>query len=311
MEYSEMDVAAAFGVEPEEETGSAAAAERTQENAPAGETAAAQAVEEAATAAPAEATGIEADNAAQPQTAEERRRQAHGRRQREEAERQRQMEQMVQQRVDGVYATIFGTQIDPATGKPIDSEAGYLRYIGEARQQQAQQQLQAAGVDPAMIEQLVDARLAPLTRAEQMRQASDMEARAKAYTQQAEAAIAAGVENIRKAYGADVHSIEDIVAMPTGARFAELIGKGISIEDSFFLANREALQGQQAKAAWRRGAEAALGTGHLATPKASNANAPYVATAEERRDYRAFIPDATDEEINRAYASMRNADGAH
>lgn len=304
MEFTEMDVAAAFGVESQEQA--AEATEAAREQTAGAEDAAAEGTGKAAEAAEtqeAESLDGKTGESERAQDTEERRRQAHGRRQREEAERRRQMEEMVQQRVDGVFAAIFGSQTDPATGKPIDSEAGYYRYVEQARAQQAQQKLTAAGVDPAMIEQLVEAKMAPLTRAEQLRKANDMAAQAKAYSERAEAAITAGVENIRKAYGADVRSIEDIVAMPTGARFAELIRKGISIEDAYFLANRESLQATQAKSAYRKGAEAALGTGHLATAKSTGTETPYVATAEERREYRAFLPDATDEEINKAYAN--------
>lgn len=295
MNPTEAEIAQAMGVDlTTEETATAGEAAEQAEAAESTESAARE-TEDAGETALGDTEG------AAVQDAEERRRQAHGRRQREEAQRREQVEQMVQKRVDGVFAALFAGQNDPYTGKPIDSERAYMEYARRMQQQSAQQKLQSAGIDPAVIEQLVDARVQPVVQDAQLRQVQAAAQAAQAYNRQAQEAIEAAVANIRTAYGADVQTIDDIVAMPTGKRFSELVAKGVGIEDSYRLANWDALAQRSAQAAYSRGAEAALGTGHLKGQSGSQA-APYTATAEERRIYREFNPDATDAEIDAAYA---------
>lgn len=103
-------------------------------------------------------------------------------------------------------------------------------------------------------------------------------------------------------YGGEVHSVEDILAMPTGGAFHAYVEKGLSLEDAYYLANREAIDKQRLTAAKQAGVNQARGKGHMANPAPAAGAAGYQATPEEAEAYREFNPDATDKEINAAYA---------
>lgn len=300
---TEQDYAAAFGVElpadaPEETDSAAAEAEEagagaeTAADTPEGE-------EAAEDGAPEEA----AEDGEREQSREERRRQAYGRRQREwEAERQAMMT-AAQARIDAVYEDIFRGQTNPHTGQPIRSEADYVAYRQAEQQQQRESALRGAGVDPAAVKELVEDAVRPLREQVQRQHLTSAGEAARAVNRQAEAVIRQGVENIRAKYGAQVQSLQDILALPTGETFSGYVKKGLSLEDAYYLANRESADRHRLSAAKQAGINQAAGKRHMASPARAAGELPYSATAEEAAAYRELLPDATDAEINAAYAA--------
>lgn len=238
------------------------------------------------------------------QSAEERRRQAYGRRARErEAERQA-MTAAAQARVDAVYADLFKGQINPYTNQPIRSEADFRAYREAMERQERQQQLQNAGVDPAALQGLVDDAVRPLREQLQRQRLEGISAQAQGVTAQAQDAIRRGVDAVRVKYDDGIRSLEDIVAMPTGEAFNAYIQKGLSIEDAFYLANREAVDKRRMESAKQAGIKQASGKRHMAPVPGAAGEAPYVATPQQRDMYRQVNPGATDEEINAAYGAF-------
>lgn len=240
----------------------------------------------------------------QEQGAEERRRQAYGRRQREaEAERQALL-QAAQARVDAAYAEMFRGQVNPHTGQPIRTEADYRAYQQTEKEMQRGNALRNAGIDPAALQGIVEDAVRPLRERVERQDLARMGEMARSVNRQAETAIRQGVENIRTMYGADVQSVQDILAMPTGAAFNGYVQKGLSIEDAYYLANRESVDRRRMEAAKRAGINQAAGKGHIGSPAPAAGDAPYVATAEQAEMYRALNPNATDAEINAAYGAF-------
>ena len=123
-------------------------------------------------------------------------------------------------------------------------------------------------------------------------------------TAQAQDAIRRGVDAVRVKYDEGIQSLEDIVAMPTGEAFNAYIQKGLSIEDAFYLANREAVDKRRMEAAKQAGIKQASGKRHMAPVPGAAGEAPYVATPQQRDMYRQVNPEATDEEINAAYGAF-------
>ena len=229
------------------------------------------------------------EGAAQEQDAETRRRQAYGRRQRElEAQRQA-SEAAAQARVDRIYADMFAGQVNPYTGQPIRSEADYRAYQEADRQAKRTAQLQSAGIDPDTVRGMVDEAVRPLEMA-------------RSVDTRAQESIRQGVETVRQLYGAEVSSVEDIVAMPTGQQFNQYIQKGLTIEEAYYMANRREIDAKRLGAARQAGINRANGKGHLAGVGTAAGQGAYQPTAEEKAAYREFMPDATDAEIAKAYA---------
>lgn len=300
MELTEKDYAEAFGVELPEEP-----AEPTEPEGAGGT--------EPQEGAPDDGAGVEGgDNggeggssegepqegaqeaSGQPQSMEERRRQAHGRRQRE-LEAQRQAAR------DNAYEEMFRGQVNPYTNEPIRTEADWRAYRDAMTRQGAEAGLRKSGVDPQLVRDIMAAELRPLREEAQRRELSAISEQARMVSAQADTAIRQAVDNIRQLYGGDAQSVEDIVAMPTGKAFSDYVGKGLSLEDAYYLANREAIDKQRLTAAKQAGVNQARGKGHMANPAPAAGPAGYQATPEEAAAYREFDPDATDKEINAAY----------
>lgn len=318
---TEQDYAEAFGVELPDEGGAAdGGTQEPVENGTggAGEESAAQepgteahedggdpAETGGGAAAPgAEALGAEALGAEAGQSAEERSRQAYGRRARErEAERQA-LTAAAQARVDAVYADLFAGQTNPYTGQPIRTEADFRAYQEAKARQEREEQMLSAGVDPAALQGMVDDAVKPLREQVQRQRLEGMSAEARNVTAQAQAAIRQGLEAVRVKYDGSVQSLEDIMAMPTGEAFHGYVEKGLSIEDAFYMANRDAVDKRRMEAAKQAGIKQASGKRHMAPVPGAAGEAPYVATPRQKELYREINPNATDDEINAAYGEF-------
>lgn len=299
---TEQDYAAAFGVELPEETPAEDTAQETAEPEEADADAPEVDIAEGTETPTGPETAEEAPES-QEQSMEERRRQAHGRRQREwEAERQA-MLTAAQARVDAVYADMFRGQVNPYTGKPIQGEADYQAYRQAEDAKQRGDALRSAGVDPDALKGMVEDAVRPLRQQVEQQKLQSMSEMARAVNRQAEAVIQQGVENIRARYGAEVQSVKDILALPTGQAFSEYVKKGLPLEDAYYLANRESADRHRMAAARQAGINQAAGKRHLRAPERAAGDLPYTATAEEAAAYREMMPDATDAEINAAYAA--------
>ena len=237
---------------------------------------------------------------------EERHRQAQLRRQREERERQA----ALQQSRDKIYADIFAGQVNPFTGKAIASEADYLAWKQEKERRDAQQQrtkaeaqLSRAGLPADTLRQLVRQEVESHPAVQQARQVTMTAARERAreVQRQADASIARSIQEIGREFP-EIKSLEDIAKMPTAGRFNELVQRGATLEDAFWLANRQELD-QRRRAASRQAAiNAAQGKSHLSAGVAQKAGEAVEVPADLAESYREMMPGATDGEIRAAYA---------
>ena len=128
------------------------------------------------------------------------------------------------------------------------------------------------------------------------------EALAADYNRQAEAMMAAALKNVAEQYDPSIRTMQDIAAMPTAKRFYELMQRGNSIEDAFYLANRDAIDKRRAAAAYRKGAEAGGSRQHLSPQKTAQGKQVEV-PADVARSYREVMPGITDAEIAAEYAA--------
>lgn len=260
-----------------------------------GEETAEGAAEPSKPAATKEGTGPES----QVQSAEERHRQAALRRAREQQEWQGK----TQQAVDAAYAKLLSGQLNPFTGKPITTQAEYEAYEAMKAQQSTNNALQKAGIDPKFIQQLVQQEVAPMKQQMQAEQVKRHAADAAEFNRRVEAARAQAAKNIAALYDPSIKSFDDILAMPTVGRFSELLQKGNSFEDSFYLANREAIDKRRAEAAYRKGADAGANRHHLSPAPAARSTDPVIVPADVARSYREVTPGMTDAEIAKEYAA--------
>lgn len=308
-DFTEQDVAEELGVQVEEHDGGAAGEEHPEPAGGAGDGQenAAQDGQE-----PREGDG-EVSQAGEPhdgdggrqaqQTPEERRQWAERRRAWEAEDRARRaaQESAAQARVDQAYADMFRGQVNPFTNKPITSEAEFRAYQAERQRRDREQELQSAGIAPETIRSMVEQEMAPFRQQMEAAKMAAVQARAREVRAAAQKSIEASLKNI-SAVDPSIRTMEDIAAMPTAARFNELVQKGIGMEDAFWLANRKEIEGRKVAAATAAARTNAASRSHLNPVKPGSGKAPVEVPADQAEMFREMMPDATDEEIRTAYA---------
>lgn len=231
---------------------------------------------------------------------EERHRQAEARRARERAGMERAAQEAAQARVDEAYRTMFAGQTNPYTGQPIRSEADYRAWQAEKQRRDSEEQLRAAGIDPAAIQGAVDRQVQPLRQELEMARMETMRERARRAQDAAQVTIRQQLDLIAR-LDPSVKSMEDIAAMPTAEAFRGYVAKGLGLEEAFYMANRKAIEERKLTAARAAGVSAAASKGHLA-PLGGGGQAETVEVpAEQKALYRELMPEATDAEILAAY----------
>lgn len=217
-----------------------------------------------------------------------------------EAREQQAREQAAQARVDQVYADMFKGQLNPFTGKPIQSEADFKAYEAEKSRREQAEQLQKAGIDPQTIQSMVDQQMAPMRMQMEQARLNAIAEKAKAANARFEEMMKAELQKIG-ALDPNIKTLEDIKAMPTAQRFNELVQKGLNMEDAFYLANRQQIEERKLAAVKAAAQTQMAGKGHLNPVGAVNGKTPMQVPRGVVDAYRAMMPDATDAEIQKAY----------
>lgn len=299
-EATQAEYAEAFGIELPEDTGT-----QTESTGAAEETTAQEQTEgtevQEGTGTEAAPEGAENGEKGKEETMpmEERASWAERRRQWEAREKQA-MEQAAQARVDQVYANMFKGQVNPFTGKPIQSEADYKAYEAEKVRKEQEEQLTKAGIDPKMIQNLVDQQMAPMRMQMERERLNTIQERAKTANARFEEALGKELQKIT-ALDPAIKTLDDIKAMPTAGRFNELVQRGLGLEDAFYLANRKAIEERKMAAVKASAQTQMAGKGHLNPVGAASGKQPVQVPRGIVETYRAMMPDATDAEIQKAY----------
>lgn len=99
-----------------------------------------------------------------------------------------------------------------------------------------------------------------------------------------------------------IKSIDDVIRMETGPKFAEYVRRGVSPVEAFKLANHEAIVQKARSAGAQAQRNAAAGKSHM-KPAAAGGKAGVEITDAIRANYRRFLPNITDEQIARYEAN--------
>ena len=305
MEITEKKLYAAFGLEGEkaqepaepaadpaaEETAGSETESTVEETAP-----------EESTAAPEgepEETPAEEQEAGQ--SPEERRENAARRRQQElqaaiqeavqEALQQREQEYLSQQEQFFRQAGL----VNPFTKTPITNMDEFRAWREEQDNQRLQRELQSGKLTKETLNELIEQH--PAVQAAKQKQLED-EQQIQA---EQEEAFRKNVEQqlieIRKT-DPTVRSISDLMNRPYSQAFYEAVKRGNNFVDAFYLATRGQEKEQIAEAARQSAVNNLTGKNHL-KPTSFGGKAGATVTAEDRKMYRLFNPDASDEAIQK------------
>lgn len=231
-----------------------------------------------------------------PQTAEERRAAAAARR---EAERQTLENTIRQQEQEKLSEFLKAMNLRDDKGNAIDSWEKAMTYRQEAAEKKLQSDLKAGRLTKEGLQQILmetpqlKALVDEATEAKKSAQLSDFQSRRELE-----------LIEIRKLNPA-IQSLDDIVQMDTGARFAELVRKhNLSYLDAYKLANADAMTAKARLAGEQAARNAAAGKGHL-RPTTGGQKETITVSRATADMYRRFFPGMSMEEIQKAENSRK------
>lgn len=320
-DITEEQVFEAFGLEQSvngQEVADPAPAEGQEDNGENGQGIAAPADREEAGAPPAsdadtadpEGTDGQAgeDGPVKPEQSKEQRRvNAARRRQEEEARRQAQLEQAVaaareeERRAYDQQMKDFFQQAglkNTVTGEAINDMEGFRNWRKQFAEARLQKDLKAGKLTPEALAEAIGNH--PAVQQAQRLMEQDA-ARQKAQEEaQARQRIDAEIAEIHE-LDASISSLEDLAKAPYWPELYAMTRRGYSIKDAHFLLNHKKIEAAKAEAARQQAAVNARGKGHMVPTTGARGGGAVTVPREDMAMFRAFMPDATDAEIQAYY----------
>ena len=208
------------------------------------------------------------------------------------AQRRRQEEaQRVQRARDEIVRETYAGQINPYTNRPILTEADLRQY----QQQYQQEQLQQAGIDPAMIQQMINNH--PVVQQSQQLLAQQRQARGQQLLQEEVRAIS----QIDPA----IKTVQDVIQLDNFQEINQMVQQGYKLSDAYKLANMDRITQRRQAAAKQQMINQAAGKRHLQATGQNGAGNEVQIPADVLAMYHEMMPDATDGQIKKHYAKTR------
>lgn len=197
-------------------------------------------------------------------------------------------------------AEIFRTMNlqDPKTGKPITTMEEFAAYQQAKVQARAEEDLKKGKLSPEVLQSVVMASPEMQSLLQNARETKET-AEVQDFTARREMELA----EIRK-INPEIKTLDDIIRMPTGGDFADLVRKGCSFVQAYKTANFDAIMQKNRAAGEQRARNAAMSQAHIKGTPTSQQEA-FVVPQQVREMYRKFNPDITDEEIAKDYRKRK------
>lgn len=226
-------------------------------------------------------------------TAEERRKNAGQRRQKERMEAEQRGRQAAEEEIFRKMALR-----DPVSGKTVSNMQEFQAYQQAKMAAKAERDLKEGKLSPEVLR---DVLMASPEMQEILQSAK--EAKEQAQTQDFTARREMELAEIRK-LNPEIKTLNDIIQMPTGADFAELVRKGCSFLQAYKTANFDQIMQDSRRAGEQRARNAAMSQSHLQRTPASSQE-PETVPQQVREMYRRFDPGISDEEIAKDYKKRK------
>lgn len=184
------------------------------------------------------------------QTPEENAKYAAARREAEARERAVREEM---QRLDAQVASQFGDYTNPLTGERVTSVKSYFEALQAQREAQTRQEMQNAGIDPNILNSLIENNPAILQAKEVLH---------RQQVQEFQNTVQSEMEQIHE-LDPSINTDMDLLNMENFAQFKGYVDRGYNFIDAFKLANFEKLQNKSYEAANQAAINKAKSTSHL------------------------------------------------
>ena len=192
---------------------------------------------------------------------------------------------------DALVARIYQGQTNPYTNRPIMSERDLMEY----EQQYQADQIRQAGIDPGMINRMIEQN--PV-----VQQARATTARVR--QEEAQKAMEAQIAEISK-LDPSVTDFNSLVRHPNFQQFDQMARRGYSLVDAFKLANYDQITGKKAAAAKQQAMNQVNGKSHLNATKSGGAGEDISIPDEEMEYFRNFFPDLSKKQIMEKYKKFK------
>lgn len=188
---------------------------------------------------------------------------------------------------DALVERIYRGQNNPYTGRPIRS----VRDLNEYEQQYQQDQMRQAGIDPGVLNQMIENNPA-------VQQAKVMTARMR--QEAGQRALEEQIAEIGK-IDPSVTDFQTLVQHPNFQQFDARVRQGYSLVDAFKLANYDQITGKKAAAAKQQALNSVNGKNHLNPTKSAGTGDDVVVPEETMAMYRSAFPNWTKQQIIEDY----------
>lgn len=205
----------------------------------------------------------------------------------------RQAEEYANNKVNSEFRRVFGDYTNPVTGQSISSWQDYLSAIEAQNRMAREQELISKGVDPKLIDEMVNN--SPAMRQANMILQNSMKAEAAQRF----------IEDLKEVSKIDpaIQSEADLQKLPCYPQIYEYVANhGLSLPEAFKLANYTAIRAKQTEAVKQAAVNLAKGKDHMGTTQgvATNSTLVEVPTSTLSK-MREFYPDLTDAQIKEKY----------
>lgn len=205
----------------------------------------------------------------------------------------RKAEEDAQKRINGEFKRLFGNVQNPVTGRNIETYEDYIQAVEYQQRATQNRMLEEKGIDPAMIEQMIN-NSPTIRQAQQVLAESN---RAEAQRQ---------LESDLKVVSQIAPEIKTIADLEHHSSYNDVLGyvqKGLSLQDAFKLANYNSLSTQSADAAKQAAINQARGKSHMQTTTGSISNTDNLMDIPESEisRWKEFFPGASMKELKEKY----------
>ena len=194
---------------------------------------------------------------------------------------------------------ICGNYVNPETGRPVETIAEYFDALEAQQRRERDEELRSKGVDPKIIEDMVNN--SPVVR--QANAVMQQSLQAEAQRQLADDVKAVGEID------PSIKSVDDLMNHPSYAKVYDLVSKhGLSLPDAYKIANYSDLSAKNTAAVKQAAINQAKGKNHLEATGSGVAKTSELkeVPASTMTAYKQFYPNLTEEQIKVKYNELMN-----
>ena len=210
------------------------------------------------------------------------------------------MRQNEQRKIDDYYANLCKGKVNPESGQPITTEAEYREALAAQERINMKQQMQDAGVDPALLDRAIMASPIMQQAQEAIKQNQDI---------QAQRMIEEDMNEILS-FDPSVNSVDEITAQENYSECVNyaMTHPGIRLSDAYKIVNFDRLAATRAEAAKQSAINQAKTKDHLnSTGGLSGGDGDTDIPESEISKWKEWFPDKSRKELRALYNKTINA----